>query len=98
MPTKIFYDNEAQRLRGIRSHTEYILRVLSEDAATMRALAAEGNQFAAGRVGAYERAISLLSLIQGSLDAPIIDPDADADDEVETDWGRAWYDTSAELE
>jgi hypothetical protein len=64
----------------------------------MRPLAEQGNAFAHGRVDAYERAISLLSLIQGSLDAPIIDPDADADDEVETDWGRAWYDTGAELE
>lgn len=84
--TKIFYDNEAQRLASIRSHTEYILRVLSEDEASMRALSESGNAYAHGRADAYERAASLLSLIQGSLDAPIIDPDADADDEVEPDW------------
>jgi hypothetical protein len=83
---KIFYDNEAQRLASIRSHTAYILRVLREDAEAMLRLPAKGNAFAHGRVDAYERAISLLSLIQGSLDAPIIDPDADADDEVEPDW------------
>lgn len=93
-----YYDNEAQRLASIRSHTAYILRVLREDAEAMRTLAAEGNAFAHGRADGYERAASLLSLIEGALDAPIIDPNADADDEVEPDWGRAWYDTSAELE
>ena len=84
--TKIFYDNEAQRLASIRSHTEYILRVLREDAEAMRRLAEQGDVIAHGRARAFERAASLLSLIQGSLDAPIIDPDADADDEVEPDW------------
>lgn len=94
----VFYDNEAQRLASIRSHTAYILRVLREDEASMRALSEGGNSYAHGRADGYERAASLLSLIQGALDAPIIDPDADADDEHEPDGGRAWHDTSAELE
>lgn len=96
--TKIFYDNEAQRLASIRSHTEYILRVLSEDAAAMRHLAEQGDLIAHGRAYAFERAASMLSLIQSSLDAPVYEPGPHDDEETETDWGRAWYDTSAELE